>query len=91
MACRLKAEQYLKKQLKAACLSDADLVVNSVQTAEWTKLLKTHSPNDPNMSVIEQVNMMTPEIIHINSFMYEPLIDLSVYHLIELYRKCSAL
>lgn len=91
MACRLKAEQYLKRQLKVAGLSDADLVVNNVQMAEWTKLLKSHCPNDPNMSVIEQVNMMTPEIIHINSFMYEPLIDLSVHHLIELYKKCSAL
>ena len=91
MACRLKAEQYLKRQLLAAGLTDANLVVTSIQTAEWTKLLKQHCPNDPKKDVIEQVNMMTPEIIHINSFMYEPLIDLSVHHLIELYRECSRL
>ena len=91
MACRLKAEQYLKRQLIAAGLTSADLEVSSIQTAEWTQKLKHHSPNDPKMSVIEQVNMMTPEIIHINSFMYEPLIDLSVFHLMDLYRECSAL
>lgn len=91
MACRLKAEQYLKRQLLAAGLTEANLVVTSIQTAEWTKLLKHHCPNDPKKDVIEQVNMMTPEIIHINSFMYEPLIDLSVHHLIELYRECSRL
>ena len=91
MACRLQAEQYLKRQLLAAGLSAAELDVTSIQTAKWTKLFKKHCPNDQKMSEIEQVNMMTPEIIHINSFMYEPLIDLSVYHLIDLYRKCSAL
>ena len=91
MACRLKAEQYLQRQLFAAGLNDTDLAITSNQIAEWTKLLKRHCANDPKMSVIEQVNMMTPEIIHINSFMYEPLIDLSVYHLMNLYRECSSL
>ena len=91
MACRLKAEQYLKQQLLASGLTDADLVVTSIQTAAWTKMLKTRCPNDSKMDVIEQVNMMTPEIIHINSFMYEPLIDLSVFHLMNLYRECSRL
>lgn len=91
MACRLKAEQYLKHQLLASGLTDADLVVTSIQTAAWTKMLKSRCPNDPKKDVIEQVNMMTPEIIHINSFMYEPLIDLSVYHLMDLYRECSRL
>jgi hypothetical protein len=28
---------------------------------------------------------MTPENIHVNSFMFEPLIDLSVVHLKKLY------
>lgn len=91
IACRLKTEQYLKRQLLAAGLTEADLVVTSIQTAEWTTLLKRHCPNDPNRSIVEQVNMMTPEIIHINSFMYEPLIDLSVIHLIDLYRKVCLL
>ena len=74
-----------------AGLTEANLAVTSNQTAEWTMLFKQHCPNDPKKDVIEQVNMMTPEIIHINSFMYEPLIDLSVHHLIELYKECLRL
>ena len=91
MACRLKAEQYLKRQLLATGLTEVDLIETSNQMAAWTKKFKTQCPNDLKKDVIEQVNMMTPEIIHINSFMYEPLIDLSVYHLMHLYIECSGL
>ena len=34
--------------------------------------------------------MMTPEHIHLNSFMYEPLVDMSVRELLDLYDKVSA-
>ena len=85
IACRLKAEQYLKQQLLAVGLPEKDLAVNYNQTTKWTELFKKHCPNDSQMSVIERVNMMTPEFIHINSFMYEPLIDLSIHHLVDLY------
>ena len=34
---------------------------------------------------------MTPENIHINAFMYEPLIDMSAQHLVDLYQKVSVL
>jgi len=85
IACRIKAEQYLQRQLIAAGVPEASLAVHSNQTAEWTKLFKLHCSNDSKMSIIERVNMMTPEFIHINSFMYEPLIDVSISHLINLY------
>ena len=91
IACRLKAEDYLKRQLLAAGQTMADLTTTSNQTAFWTKKFKAYCPNDLHKSEIERVNMMTPEFIHINSFMYEPLIDLSVHHLIKLYQDCSAL
>lgn len=32
---------------------------------------------------------MTPELIHINSFMFEALIDMSIHHLVKLYRDCK--
>ena len=35
--------------------------------------------------VLEQVNLMTPENIHLNSFMYEPILDLGIAHLKALY------
>jgi len=91
IACRLLAERYMKQQLLASGLTEADLSTNSVQTAVWAQKMKTRCPNDPKKDVIEKVNMMTPEFIHINSFMYEPLIDLSIHHLINLYNECAAL
>lgn len=91
IACRLKAEEYMKQKLLASGLSADDLKTTKDQTKAWTKLFKAHCTDDAKMSVIERVNMMTPELIHINSFMYEPLIDMSVHHLTRLYRDCSLL
>lgn len=42
-----------------------------------------------HVGLIEEVNMMTPEGIHLNSFMYEPLIDMSAEHLVSLYNRCK--
>jgi hypothetical protein len=41
--------------------------------------------------MLDQVNLMTPENIHINSFMYEPILDLGDDHLKDLYRKIKTL
>lgn len=41
--------------------------------------------------VLSQVTLMTPENIHLNSFMYEPLIDLAMDHLIALFKDVKAL
>jgi hypothetical protein len=91
IACRLKAEEYMKQKLLASGLSADGLKTTKDQTKAWTMLFKTHCADNAKMSVIERVNMMTPELIHINSFMYEPLIDMSVHHLTKLYRECSLL
>ena len=91
MAIRHLAEKYMKRQLLATGMTDADLATNDTQTGAWTQLMKDRCPSDPKMDVIEKVNMMTPELIHINSFMYEPLIDMSIEHLTDLYQECKSL
>ncbi len=40
--------------------------------------------------LIDKVAIMTPEAIHLNSFMYEPILDMSGDHLIELYQKVKS-
>ena len=37
------------------------------------------------IKLLDQVNLMTPENIHLNSFMYEPILDMSNHHLKSLY------
>ena len=47
-------------------------------------------PPDP-LATLEKVALMTPEAIHLNSFMYEPILDMSGQHLAELYKEVRGL
>ena len=47
-------------------------------------------PPDP-VATLERVALMTPETIHLNSFMYEPILDMSGSSLAEIYRTVRAL
>ena len=89
IAIRHLAENYMHDKIIQTGKSEDDLAVTGNQTGRWTGLFKQACPTDPNYSIIERVNMMTPELIHINSFMFEPLIDMSIYHLIQLYKDCK--
>lgn len=91
MAIRLKLEEKM-----ISLLTGYESEINAItenQTAELIKILKEHKQRDYNnmKSIIEKVNMMTPENIHVNSFMFEPLIDLSVVHLKQLYSDVKVL
>lgn len=86
IAIRLKAEKFIID--KITCVPK----ITSNQTAQLTDLYKNQYPsNYEEINIIEKVNLMTPENIHVNSFMYEPLIDMSIYHLIELYKEVESL
>lgn len=89
IAIRHLAENYMHDKMIATGKSEEDLVVTGNQTGKWTGLFKKICPRDSHYSIIERVNMMTPELIHVNSFMFEPLIDMSIYHLIQLYKDCK--
>ena len=91
MAIRLKLEEII-----IHLLTGFESEINAIsenQTSELVKMLKEHKSDDYDRmkSVIEKVNMMTPENIHVNSFMFEPLIDLSVAHLKDLYAEVKSL
>lgn len=87
MAIRLMAEKYMKTQLIAAGETKDSLKTGDAQTTFWLGKMKEKLPNNPKLNLLERVNMMTPECIHINSFMYEPLIDMSIRHLVNLYNE----
>lgn len=91
MAIRLKLEEIM-----IPLLVDHESEINNIkkdQTAKLVEMLKNYKPADYDRmkSEIEQMMMMTPENIHVNSFMFEPLIDLSVVHLKKLYTDVKAL
>ena len=62
--------------------------ITSNQTIPLIKEFKTNFQNDiESVKILEEVNLMTPKNIYLNSFMYEPIIDLSSYRLKTLYKK----
>ncbi|MDY0930733.1 hypothetical protein [Chryseobacterium sp. CFBP8996] len=83
MACRLKMEKYLIAKLPGFVLNIYH------QTRSLSNDYKLKFPTSKNLILIDKVNLMTPENIHLNSFMYEPLIDMSVFHLIDLYKEIT--
>ncbi len=83
IAIRLKAESYLISKLPEVDLS----LITSNQTNELYQAYKNKFTLSPAIAVLDRVNMMTPENIHVNAFMFEPLIDMSVNHLKDLYEK----
>ena len=84
IAIRLSTELFLKRRLD----EEGQLCVDSGnnQTREWYNQAEPYLSNEER-NIIDDVNLMTPESIHINSFMYEPLIDISDWSLKELYSK----
>ena len=89
IAIRHLAEKYIHDKIIASGKDEAVLVVSGNQTGKWTGIYKDACTTDSNKDIIERVNMMTPELIHVNSFMFEPLIDMSISHLIKLYKDCK--
>lgn len=91
VAIRITADKFLRNSLLEAGLREEDINTDTSQTALWIKKYKALNPPREKLKIVEKVNMMTPEFIHLNSFMYEPLVDMSVWHLIDLYKEVKAL
>ena len=62
----------------------------SNQTREWATRANDKL-SDKDKLIISEVLLITPESIHVNAFMYEPLIDIPNYQLIDLYKNCKLL
>lgn len=60
------------------------------QTRELFNAYKQFGSQE-KIKILEEVNIMTPENIHLNSFMYEPILDMDINELLNLYQKVKAL
>ena len=82
IAVRLLAEKYM--QIKD--------ISNKLDTTKKTgKIIKQYEREYPDdklgIKILKKINLMTPSNIHLNSFMYEPIIDMSDNELIDLYKE----
>jgi energy-coupling factor transporter ATP-binding protein EcfA2 len=89
ISIRLLAEELMIKKITNSAAVSAIL---KRQTTELMKLYKAEFfRNIYEIKLFEQVNLMSAENIHINAFMYEPILDLSDKHLKDIYIKIKNL
>lgn len=83
IATRLKAEEFMISKINNPVTVSG---ISGNQTFELFKIYKNMFGNEySNIESLDKVNLMTAENIHLNSFMYEPLLDMSDGHLKALY------
>lgn len=63
---------------------------NGNQTRELFNGFKQFG-DDEKIKALNEVNIMTPEHIHVNSFMYEPILDMDIVELYRLYQTINSL
>ncbi|KQT01570.1 phage infection protein [Rhizobium sp. Leaf391] len=86
---RVLAEKYM-----ANTIADPAYVagIKANQTAALLKRYRNDFPaHRDKIKVLEKVLLMTPENIHLNSFMYEPILDMSDEHLRKLHEEVENL
>lgn len=90
IAIRLKAEDYMINKLKQIMpVDDFNDFYNHIKLNQTSAIIKKFEalciPDNNIQLLIKEVNLITPENIHLNSFMFEPLIDMSVWRLKNLF------
>jgi hypothetical protein len=89
LAIRLKAESFMLSKIVDG---NFHAHILKKQTGQIVEKYKNENLDDKvNIGILDRVNLMTAENIHINSFMYEPLMDLTDEHLRTLYSEVKTL
>lgn len=87
IAIRLEAEKFMLGRIDDAAWA-AGLHGEQKQTTNlFNKYKEKFPPPNKEVETIERVILMTPESIHLNSFMYEPILDMSDSHLKKLFKE----
>ena len=88
IAIRLAAERLMEDAINDTAFVAGITSTNSTLSAKYREMF----PDETDaLEVIDLVLLMTPENIHLNSFMYEPILDMSDEHLRKLYARVSEL
>lgn len=89
IAIRMIGEKFM-----VAKIADAKFLssITTNQTQTLIDRFKKQFPGEAaSIRVLDQIALMTPENIHVNAFMYEPIVDMSDDHLKKLYQDVSKL
>jgi len=89
IATRIAAEQFMVGKINDTAFVSA-IASNQTQRL-MTKFKQVFVDATDAIQTLQRVVLMTPENIHLNSFMYEPILDMSDEHLRKLYQDVCAL
>ena len=93
MAIRLLAERFMISEISVVDKSGNILEEIYKQNNQTGKLLGQYKKLCPdqhdNILLMNKVSLMSSENIHINSFMFEPIIDMSIKSLVDLFGRVS--
>lgn len=85
IAIRMQAEIFLINELRLL-KNEPNYWCQS--TSQFGNLIKDYSSlvsSSPSLRTLEKINITVSSNIHLNSFMYEPILDLTIEHLVNLY------
>lgn len=84
------AIRVLAEKAMVRIINDEEFI-DSISTSQTGKLLrkikKDNLTTPTTLATLTDVCLMTPENIHLNSFMFEPILDMSTIHLKRLFDK----
>ncbi len=77
---------YLRIVLEEKIIQDNFSLLEGIDNFQLARIqdLYSNKLSDKTNSLIEKVQLSTPEFIHGNAFMYEPLVDIEAKYLIEI-------
>jgi len=91
IAIRMQSEIFLINELRTL-KSDPNYWCSSMN--QFGNLIKEYSSlasASPSLHTLEKISITVSSNIHLNSFMYEPILDLTIEHLINLYDEVCSL
>lgn len=107
IAIRLKAEEFMKTQISQSSetfIWKERRVMESGNSEEFLNFIKVRGNqtrelfngysqigDKETVKLLDSVNIMTPESIHLNSFMYEPILDMDIVELKNLFNRIISL
>ncbi|WP_213609645.1 hypothetical protein [Pseudoalteromonas sp.] len=91
IAIRMKSEIFLIEEMRKIKSDDNYWCQSMNQFGALIKSYTKELPYSQAIKTLEKVSITVSSNIHLNSFMYEPILDLTIEHLITLYSEILGL
>lgn len=91
MATRILAERYMIANLDESQVEEAKSNESYFTRRLYEISRINNTIGEDELNLIDDINLITPEHIHVNAFMYEPLLDIGFEELNQLYKDVKIL